>query len=441
MKVAVLNQPWNRVVPPVDIASLAIWSYHVGRRLTQSCEVVIYARQGPGDSSAETHEGVEYRRFPVPGKRHIARCLNPFWPPPGRKRPFFASSLFHPVYVRRAARDMARRGCDVVHIFNFSQFVPVVRKLNPRARIVLHMECEWLTMLDCALLRRRLMQADAIAGCSRYISDGVQRRFPELADRCCTLYNGVDERVFCPDHQQVERSDSPSLLFVSRISPEKGVHVLLKAMPHVVERYPEIRLDIVGPAWEQPAEYLVQLTDDTELARLKAFYGGAGYRACLDRLMRELGLENHVRWHGLVPHSQIVEHYRRASMLVSPSLNEPFGMSLPEAMAVEKPVVATQVGGIQDIVEVGETGILVPPGSPKALAAAILHLLAEPAVARRMGEAGRRRVQALFSWDRIAESALEVYRGAPSLTTLGTREASGRPSRRPSRRRLSRHAI
>jgi starch synthase len=130
-----------------------------------------------------------------------------------------------------------------------------------------------------------------------------------------------------------------------------------------------------------------------------------------------------VRWiNAMVPVEDVVQLYSHASLFVCPSVYEPFGLINLEAMACGTPVVATRVGGIPEVVLDGETGQLVPPRDPAALADAVRRLLADPGRAAEFGAAGRRRVEARFSWDRIAERTLEVYREAiasPRGTSLG----------------------
>ncbi len=120
-----------------------------------------------------------------------------------------------------------------------------------------------------------------------------------------------------------------------------------------------------------------------------------------------------VRWiNAMVPVAEVVQLYSHAAAFVCPSIYEPFGLINLEAMACGTAVVASRVGGIPEVVVDGETGWLVEPGDAPALGQALRAALADPARARSMGEAGRRRVEAHFAWDRIAERTLEVYRHA-----------------------------
>src|SRR5262249_3834736 len=106
---------------------------------------------------------------------------------------------------------------------------------------------------------------------------------------------------------------------------------------------------------------------------------------------------------------ELVQLLSHAAVFVCPSVYEPFGLVNLEAMACEAPVVASAVGGIPEIVEDGRTGLLVPPADPAALAAAVNALLADPARARALGQAGRRRVLDRFTWAHTARQTLAVY--------------------------------
>jgi len=410
MKIAFVSQPWNRVVPPVQAGSLAIWTYQIARRLARSHQVTVYSRRAPGDERLQQHEGVEYRRFGLLADRCLRKLLEGFSRFRSPERPTFASPLYYPRYIRQVAADIRARQCDLVHIFNFSQFVPVVRAFNPGARIVLHMQCEWLTQLDRKMIARRLEGADAIIGCSRCITDAIRARFADFAGPCETIFNGVDPERFSGRAGKPDSEDKRErrLLFVGRVSPEKGVHVLLDALRIVADRFIQARLDVVGPIGECERDFVVALCDDERVAQLASFYDGRGYGSHLKEQWESLGLQDRVTWHGAVPHRNLPAHYRGADVLINPSLSEPFGITVIEAMASETPVVASRVGGMIETVVDGKTGLLVEAGDAKALAEAICRLLSDAELCRSMGKAGRERVMRYFSWDRIAEGLLRL---------------------------------
>jgi glycosyltransferase involved in cell wall biosynthesis len=128
-------------------------------------------------------------------------------------------------------------------------------------------------------------------------------------------------------------------------------------------------------------------------------------------LIERLGLRPHVRFVANLEDEAIVQHYAEAEVAVVPSLYEGFSLPAVEAMACAVPVVATTAGAIPEVVgRDGESALLVPPGDPDALAAAIGTALEDAALRERIGVSGRNRVQELFSWRRCAVATVEQYR-------------------------------
>jgi glycosyltransferase involved in cell wall biosynthesis len=160
-----------------------------------------------------------------------------------------------------------------------------------------------------------------------------------------------------------EEAEPPEILFAGRLSPEKGVLELVEAadgIPLVV----------------------------------------AGDGPLRDRVPEALGF---------VPHRELERLYERAAVVACPSYREGFGVVCAEAMAHGRPVVASAVGGLLDLVVDGETGILVPPGDVEALREAFRRLLADQKLRRRLGEAARRRARERFSWESVTEATLAAY--------------------------------
>lgn len=427
MKVAFVTQPWDEVVLSVGgSSSIAILTYQIARRLARSGEVIIYAKRDPSQPKAQRDdEGIHYRRVSVVAENWLLKPLKLVDRLSGYrkpKRPFFASHLYYLGYALQVANDLRQQRCDVVHVHNFSQFVPVIRVFNPKVKIVLHMHCEWLTQLDRKMIEDRLRQVDLVIGCSEYITEGIQRRFPQFAGRCRTLVNGVDINQFVnqDSHGAVKRNGAERLLFVGRVSPEKGIHVLLGAFRKVVERFPHAQLDIVGPGGSAAFEFIVLVSDDDKVSDLAAFYGRrlrrGDYFSYLQRFLPP-SLASRVTFIGPVPHSHVISHYREADVFVFPSVwNEPFGMPVVEAMASKVPVVATQGGGITEIVEDGKTGLLVERDNVAALAEAIMRLLENEGLRQSMGEAARRRVIECYSWERTVRTLMHQYGEICSVT-------------------------
>jgi glycosyltransferase involved in cell wall biosynthesis len=269
------------------------------------------------------------------------------------------------------------------------------------------MACDWLVGLDREVIDSHLRAADAIVGCSEYITDPIRKRFPHYADRCRTIYNGVDISTFTPRSREERAERGEKIIFVSRISPEKGLHVLLDAFERVLLRRPKATLDIVGPDYVIPLGAANTVKGDPMVSGLTRFYQSSYPDDMRARLRGPLSKQ--VCFVGPLLHSQLIDRMRHAEVLVQPSVVETFGMPIVEAMATGLPVVGSLTGGIPEVIVDGQTGILVQRENPSALADALLRLLDNPALAREMGRAGRRRAVEKFSWDRITEELKSCY--------------------------------
>ena len=225
MKIAFVSQPIDGFsIPPRG--SLTGWTYEVARRLARSCQVVVYASARSLRKKVESMDGVIYRRIPVVPDILWLRLFKRFSGVRNVKRPLFASKLYYLGYALQVARDLRKLPCDIVHVLNFSQLVPIIRAFNPKTKIVLNMRCDWLTQLDATMIERRLKDADLIIGCSEYITERIRRAFPRFAGRCQTVHNGCDVNYFFPENGRSDGNEKGArrLLFVGRVSPEKGAH-------------------------------------------------------------------------------------------------------------------------------------------------------------------------------------------------------------------------
>ena len=389
--------------------ALAIVNYEIGRRLARRNEVVTYPKWVAGEKEVEHHEGVTYRRIP----EGIDRALNSLkiLDSTGllnRRRPFRLSPFYYAHYAREVARDIRERGCDLVHLHTISNFIGPIRRANPHARIVLHMHDHSLADFDPAVIAPRLEELALILACSEYVAGQIRRLYPAAAARCHALYNGVDERFLevTPDP-----AASRTVLFVGRLCPEKGVHVLLSAMGEVLRSQPLASLSLVGPLDVAPKDFVDPHGRDPIFNGLERYY--AHPDAYYDLVCRQVSeLAGRAFLHGRVPNAEICSHYSRAGIFVFPSMwHEPFGIPVIEAMAAGLPVVATRAGALPEIVVDGETGILVERGDSEGLAAAIARLLADAPMRARMGAAGRERVRQLFTWERAVGRLEDLYEG------------------------------
>jgi glycosyltransferase involved in cell wall biosynthesis len=212
-------------------------------------------------------------------------------------------------------------------------------------------------------------------GLARYLADveGFDGKSFEI------VHYGID-----PDGEPAPYAEpEPRLLCVGRLIPIKGHIVLLRAFAEARKEVPGLQLDIAGRGPLEPA---------------------------LRALVRELGVADSVHFLGHV--NPIQSAIERSAVVVVPSMGEGFGMVALEAMERARPVIAAAIGGLGELVRDGETGVLVPAGEADPLRAAIVRLTGDLELARRMGEAGRRRALSRFLQQFCTDRTDLLYRGA-----------------------------
>ncbi|MFF7200269.1 glycogen synthase [Streptomyces sp. NPDC008141] len=246
--------------------------------------------------------------------------------------------------------------------------------------------------------RTAIESADAVVAVSRGMRDDILACYPALgADRVHVIHNGIDTRLYRPDHETAALRrigldpDRPFVLFVGRITRQKGVPHLLRAARSFD---PDAQLVLCAGAPDTP-----------EI--------GAEFRELVDELER---VRDGVHWiPEMLPRPQVIQLLSHAAVFVCPSVYEPLGIVNLEAMACGTPVVASSVGGIPEVVDDGRTGLLVPyvarhpEDFESGLTQAVNRVLDDPAEAARMGAAGRQRAVREFGWDQVARRTYELY--------------------------------
>jgi glycosyltransferase involved in cell wall biosynthesis len=242
------------------------------------------------------------------------------------------------------------------------------------------------------LVARRL---DRIITGSLNSAASVGKAFRLPPEKLAAIHDGVDAETFRP-LEGVEKEPG-SLLYVGNSEDRnKGARYLLEALHLLKSGRGPAGLDLHLTLVDRPREAL-------ELA---------------PRLVAEFGLEDQVTFSGRVTREELVRLYNRSELVVSPSLYEGFGLPAAEAMACGVPVVATTAGAFPEVIDHGVTGLLVSPGDPAALAEAIAQLMDDAALRRRMGDAGRARIEERFTWRQTALRTAALYGEvlAPSLS-------------------------
>ncbi len=325
-------------------------------------------------------------------------------------RPFSSSHLYHSFYAATVGNDSRRRQCDIVHLCIYDNLVPILKRLNPSTKLILHLHDHSQTQRDPARIRRHLSKIDLIVGASEFLTNNVRQAFPEIADRCITIHNATDVDYFAREQPTLDSDDHPLVLFIGRTSPEKGVHRLIEAFGRVVDVVPDARLALVGPRSLAGVEFVDWTGEDPLFNDVRQFWGRpASFRSYLQSLA-EREAPGRVTFIDETDNTRLVDFYHRAAIFVFPSIwHEPFGVPVIEAMSAGLPVIATRGGAFPEVVKEGETGLLVDRGSVDDLARALLELLQDPARRAKMGQAGRAKAEAHFNWDRYMDDWMAAY--------------------------------
>jgi len=289
----------------------------------------------------------------------------------------------------RLYRLLHRQRPTILHTWMFHANVPG-RVLGRLAGVPIVISSE-RTMGQEGGLRRWLNRItgplpDRVACVSESVAEFAAQTIGIPPAKLVVIPNGIPLEDFQPGDRSRARVDLGIPLrvvvagTVGRLQPVKGTRHLLEAWSRLVSGHPDAILLLVG---------------------------GGSQQAALERMSRHLGISEHVRFLG--DRADVPDLLRGMDVFVLPSLWEGMPNAALEAMAVGLPVVATAVGGTPEVVVDGVTGLLIPPGDPDALAQSIAHLLCDPDLRYRMGQAGRERVVNHFSVGRMVEQTTRLY--------------------------------
>jgi glycogen synthase len=223
--------------------------------------------------------------------------------------------------------------------------------------------------------------------CSRYMHDQIREIFQLPENKLDVISNGVDlEAVHKPDGIEEFRAErladgEKMIFFAGRLEYEKGVQTVLDALP-LVDKVVPVRFFVAGV--------------------------GTHEQALREHVERD-GLDARVEFLGFVPDEELAMYYAAADLAVVPSLYEPFGMVALETMAAGTPCIAADTGGLRELVVHDATGLRFEPGDPASLAGAMLRLLTDTRLDRRLTLDARRMLNDQFSWTSIAERTVDVY--------------------------------
>lgn len=233
-------------------------------------------------------------------------------------------------------------------------------------------------------------EASKIIVTSKSMLNEITNTFKIPNDKISIIPNGIDTSEFNIQVNpfEIKRNigigeDKKLVLFVGRITSQKGVTYLIQAVPKILASHPDARFVIVGDGWE--------------LGTIK-------------NMIYSMGLGEYVKTLGFLPDHTVKSLMKAADVMVVPSIYEPFGIVALEAMASGTPLVASDVGGLSELVEHGKTGLKIYPANPDSIAWGINTILSNPQWARTMAQNALAIVKEKYSWEAIAAKTAELYR-------------------------------
>jgi phosphatidylinositol alpha-mannosyltransferase len=286
----------------------------------------------------------------------------------------------------KVKRVLERESPDVVHIHgSLSLTLPVLAIRHSRSINVMTFHAGHRRSTGYLLFNPLLIpyfkKLHGLIAVSEVARDSMTKYFPGAYQ---LIPNGVDTETFSPDLPplpQFENHPGPKILFMGRFEPRKGLPYLLRALPYIREEFPRVLLIIVGSG---PFEARYRRMVVKELSRNVAFIG-----------TRRGKLR--------------ASFYASCDLFCSPSIgNESFGMTILEAMASGKPIVASDIPGFHSVLQDGVEGLFFRPQDPKDLAQKCIKILKEPALGARMGQLGRRKALN-YSWPKITQMVEDYY--------------------------------
>ena len=272
---------------------------------------------------------------------------------------------------------------DIVHMnaLDIGAFFHLITASECPAPMIVTLHGGWgdIPPIRDSLISQTLRQADSVIGCSKAILNRGMEFAPEIEPRSSVVYNGIDPPLTPVNPLP---TDPPVLLCVGRLVPEKGIDIALPAFAEVEKALPGTRFLIVGDGEDRVA-----------LEHQAAILGLAG-----------------VEFLGWSAPDAVANVMNSATAIVMPSRADSFPLTALEASMMQRPVIASAVGGLPEIILDGETGLLVGPENPSELAKAIIRLLGNFEQATRMGKAARERVATCFSWSGHVDAYDRIYR-------------------------------
>jgi colanic acid/amylovoran biosynthesis glycosyltransferase len=323
----------------------------------------------------------------------LARCVGVGLTLPVESRPRWRKVLPLVLPACFLAREVRRHGVTHLHSHTCANSAILCMMARRLVGVPFSMTLNADIKIWGGAMCEKFEEAAFTIAITQSLLDQIRRDFPTVQSEQALLGRiGVDTRKWVPypRPQWGEQAMRPfRVMTVARLHKSKGHDVLIQAVGELAAAGRDVTLDLIGAGPEREA---------------------------LERQVREGGLGDRVIFHGSLGEDQVIQHLRRADAFVLASRAEPLGVAYMEAMALELPTIGTAAGGVGEIITDGVDGLLVPPGDPRALAAAIVRVMDNTELAERLGCTGRRTIISRFDSRLGAAVVYERLFGHPPLS-------------------------
>ena len=381
-------------VPPVKGGAVEHWVHEVvGRMNSANYDITVISR--PSGISREGN--IQYLGIPWTRAENFFHRLKErvTWRNPIRYVAKIQNVLSYGIRLAKKVKHF-----DLLYIHNEPNLLFCLRPRSGQ-RVILHMHNEHLcTKLFRPFYRRALKKVDRVICVSDYIRRSALRIYPEYEGKFCVVFNATDPSEFRPfgdiakehllDTIQMD-SEHQYILYVGRLNPVKGVHVLIEAFKKVITKFPSARLIITGSSF---------------------FEGAAKTEYEQELVVLSQSINHAIVFTGFLAHDKLKYLYSAVDVVSVPSVwQDPCPLVVLEAMASGACVVGSEVGGVPEILENDVNGILVPPGNADHLAESICHVLESSSLREVLGAKAREKIQASYKWERLVQEIEQVFEG------------------------------
>lgn len=380
--IAIISQEF----PPFSVGGVGEWAFYVAENLARfGHRVTVFSRwKKKTVNNIHSENGFAIRKM---------------WGHNWNRRYFWYSIFYIYWYLRKYPAAIL-----IATTWQYGYCFAWLRHFFPDAKLIVVAHGREITRkfsrIDAIRLNRTLDCATLVVSVSGYTRNVILKKTENLySNKIVMIHNGIDLQKIYPvkNYSRIEQrlgilSKDKVILTLARVVEIKGHDLVIRCLPTILQKYPNLKYVIAGP-WE------------------------VDYYQKLKWLIANLNLNNIVVFSGLVSGDEINELYSRCSIYVLMSrvietngrLEEAFPISVLEASACGRPVIGSKTGGMPEAIADGETGLLVPPEDIDALAEKILFLLDNPNIANEMGGKGLKRIKEEFTWDNITKKIIENF--------------------------------